>query len=185
MTNMGAEFAVGLQERRETESRELNVTVLYQNEQTRGWAEKVFSTILARQGAQPLRSTWWNLDDLAQPAVLAGAVSTAIRADVVIVSVASGGGLPLPFYIWAEGWLPNRLVLGGELVALIATHGEEAYCRNYLIRDYLREAAKNAGLNFRLEERTTPAHSGQPRRTVAPICRARPTAHIRAAAIAA
>lgn len=159
MNKVDAEIAGTVQERsdREPSSSGMNVVIVYENEQTRCWAEKVYNRAIASNGKHPVRSTWWKLRDLSQPAVLAGAVSTAMRADLIVVSVASGGGLPLPFYIWADAWVPNRRTAGGQLVALIGTSGEREYRLNHLVRDYLRAAARTALLDFRLEERVLPS----------------------------
>jgi hypothetical protein len=159
MNKTDAEIAAALHERsdRERSSEGMNVVIVYENDQTRCWAEKVLNKAMSGNGKHPVRSTWWRLNNLDEPAVLAGAVSTAIRADLIIVSVTSGGGLPLPFYIWADAWVPNRRAAGGELVALIGTHNEREYRLNHLVRDYLRAAARTALLDFRLEERRLPA----------------------------
>ena len=158
MNRMDAGIAASLHERseRDRSNEGMNVVIVYENEQTRSWAEKVFHKAISGNGKHPVRSTWWKLDDLSQPPVLAGAVSTAMRADLIVVSVASGGGLPLPFYIWADAWVPNRRVAGGQLVALIGTKNAQEYRLNHLVRDYLRAAARTAALDFRLEERTLP-----------------------------
>ena len=57
---------------------------------------------------------------MSDPAVLAGAVSKAMRADVIMVAIRATEGFPLPFYVWVGSWLPHRLRGKGELVALVA-----------------------------------------------------------------
>src|SRR5258708_15584984 len=56
----------------------LHVTVVYEDAATRQWAGEVFERVTKLVGKDAIRSTWWKMGDLSQPAVLAGAVSTAI-----------------------------------------------------------------------------------------------------------
>jgi len=72
-----------------------------------------------------VRPTWWKLNNLFEPGVLAAAVSTAMRADIIVVAIRAEEGLPLPFYTWVNNWLPHRLQPGGVLVAL---QGKSAAC---------------------------------------------------------
>jgi hypothetical protein len=59
--------------------------------------------------------------------VLAGAVSKAMRADVIMVAIRATEGFPLPFYVWVGSWLPHRLRGKGELVALVAPPKHAAF----------------------------------------------------------
>src|SRR5512139_2216093 len=92
-----------------------NIMVVYQNPQTRDWAIEA----CPQRNGRPQRTTWWNVNDFSEPGVLAGAVSTAIRAEVIIVAINKGPGLPLPFYVWVNSWLPHRNLTEGKLVRLL------------------------------------------------------------------
>src|SRR5262245_17129811 len=92
-----------------------NIMVVYQDEQTHNWATQLATS--QRNGHEE-HYTWWKIDDLSEPGVLAGAVSTAMRADVIVVAVLTGTGLPLPFYVWVDTWLPHRHLTEGKLIAL-------------------------------------------------------------------
>src|SRR5689334_8765513 len=97
----------------------LNVTFVYEDAATRKWAREVFERATKVAGDQSLRATWWKINDLSAAGVLAGAVSTALRADVIVIATASGEGLPLPFYVWANSWLEHRSGKPGAIVGLL------------------------------------------------------------------
>jgi hypothetical protein len=130
----------------------LNVMVLYQDRPTRQWAGEVCERLAGLVGHEALRTTCWNLDDLSEPGVLAGAVSTALRADIIVTAVHAAHGLPLPFYVWAGSWFPYRRLGTGVLVALIGLP-ERMTPQMDRARDYLRALAKKARLDFLIEER--------------------------------
>jgi hypothetical protein len=130
----------------------LNVAVVYQDEPTRQWAREVCERVGKLLGNDAVRSTWWKMSGLTEPAVLAGAVSVAIRADVVIIAIHASEGLPLPFYVWTEAWLPHRAGAGVALVALI-TIPERPSLQMDRAREYLRTAARQGRFDFLLEER--------------------------------
>ena len=129
-----------------------NVTVIYQDASTRKWARQFCTQVESLVGSRACRLTWWKVSDLAEPGVLAGAVSTALRADVFIVALRADQSLPVEFCMWTEAWLPHRRAAGGSLLALIAlpeqpgTHSDEA-------QQYLRAIARQSRLDFLIEER--------------------------------
>src|SRR6516162_2815851 len=97
----------------------LSIVFVYQDSQTRKWAKEVYERVAKIAGQETARATRWRMSDLSEPGVLAGAVSTAMRADVIVVAVRTGEGLPLPFYVWVNAWLPHRGPQMGALVALL------------------------------------------------------------------
>jgi hypothetical protein len=122
-----------------------NVMVVYQDAHTRKWATNFYPSKV--KGSQEVKCTWWNLNDFSEPGVLAGAVSTAIRADVIVVAVLTGTGLPFPFYVWVDAWLPHRKLTEGKLIALVglAKHHKTEHDEG---RTYLREMARLGHLNL-------------------------------------
>jgi hypothetical protein len=98
---------------------------------------------------------------LNQPAVLAGAISTALRADVLMVAIRATEGFPLPFYVWVDSWLPHRSPGKAALVALI-TLPERPSLPIDRGREYLRAVARQGRLDFLLEERRLPCGSAKP-----------------------
>ncbi len=122
-----------------------NVMVVYQDAHTRKWATNFYPAKV--KGCVEVKCSWWNLNDLNEPGVLAGAVSTAIRADVIVVAVLTGTGLPLPFYVWADSWLPHRKLTEGKLIALVGL-AKERKNKDDSGRTYLREMARQGHLNL-------------------------------------
>jgi hypothetical protein len=130
----------------------VNLVMIYEDDQTREWTKEVHDHVLKLSGEQGVRPTWWRLHNLDEPGVLAAAVSTAMRADVVVIAVRAIEGLPLSFYTWASSWTRNRLQLNGALVGLLGTQ-RKMNGRAGRVGDYLRTVARQARLDFILEER--------------------------------
>jgi len=145
----------------------LNIVFVYQDATTRKWAREVYDRVAKLAGPETARATWWRMSDLSEPGVLAGAVSTAMRADVLVVAVRTGEGLPLPFYVWVNAWLPHRGPQTGALVALLGIGGQRSPHQER-VRDYLQMVARQCKLDFLPEERDLPEEredsSGVPRR---------------------
>jgi hypothetical protein len=130
----------------------LHVTIVYEDVATRQWAGEVCERVARLVGTDAVRCTWWKLSELAEPAVLAGAVSTALRADVLVVAVHAADSLPLPFYVWVDSWLPHRNGRTAALVTLIALP-ERPSLTFERTQDYLRATAREGQMDFLLEER--------------------------------
>src|SRR5204862_1198011 len=130
----------------------VNVALLYEDARTREWARETFERVSKVAGEQGVRPTWWNLENLGNPGVLAAAVSTAMRADVIVLAARAGEGMPLAFYTWINAWLPNRFQSGGVLAALL---GKTEHCgaRPVRVGEYLREVARQGRMSFLLETR--------------------------------
>jgi len=133
----------------------LNMTVVYEDGWSREWAGRVCERVAELVSKEAARTTWWKISDLGEPAVLAGAVSTAIRADVIVVALCASDGLPLPFYVWVDSWLPHHPQGTAALVALI-TMPENPSARLDRARNYLRAVADQGRLDFMIEERKRP-----------------------------
>jgi hypothetical protein len=130
----------------------MNVTVVYEDAQSHKWAREVYQHIEAQAGPKVVRVTWWNVVDLLQPGVLAGAVSTAIRSDIIVAAVSGSEGLPLPFYFWVNSWLPHRPFGSGALVALLGAPLPRN-SQSGRLRKYLRAVAKRARMDLLVAER--------------------------------
>src|SRR5690242_4889076 len=129
-----------------------NVALIYEDAQTREWSRETFERISKVAGEQGIRPTWWNLNNLGDPGVLAAAVSTAMRADIIVLAAQAGEGMPLPFYTWINAWLPNRFHSGGILAALLGKT-ERSGARPLRVGEYLREVARQGRMSFLLETR--------------------------------
>jgi len=132
----------------------LDVVFIYEDTETREWAREAHERLLSLAGTQPVRPTWWKLSNLGHPGVLAAAVSTAMRAEVIVVAMRGTEGLPLPFYAWISSWTPNRLQVGGVLTAILGKC-HQGNAKAGRVGDYLRAVAKQARLGFILEQRKT------------------------------
>jgi hypothetical protein len=135
--------------------KELNLVLLYEDTQTRKWVREIYEKATKQAGAAPVRATWWKLSDLAAPGVLAGAVSTAMRADKIVVCTRAAEGLPLPFYVWVNAWMPHRVPASGELLGLLGVPTPPSPPSGR-IREYLQAEASRTRMRFMLEERTLP-----------------------------
>ncbi len=149
----------------------LNITVVYHNAQTHVWAMDVYDRVVRLADKESVRATWWKISDLAEPGVLAGAVSTAMRADVIVVAVDAAEGLPFPFNVWVDTWLPHRMQTAGCLIGLVGS-SEPPNGHLNRARDYLRAVARTGGFEFLLQERRlpiqTPPAVRQPMRVLRP-----------------
>jgi hypothetical protein len=130
----------------------VKVAVIHHTENSREWARDIFARIETLGVGEGLQSTWWKMSDLSQPGVLAGAVSKAIHADVILLTIDSTQPLPFAFYVWVESWLPNRLLAPGALVTAIGI-GRQLSSLAKKTREYLRTVARQGRLDLLLEER--------------------------------
>jgi len=135
----------------------LNVTVVYEEAATRKWAREIYERATRVAGVEALRATWWKLTDLSEPGVLAGAVSTAMRSDVIIVASRCAEGFPLPFYVWVNSWIAHRSRTGAFVALLAAVADSNSHSGR--VTDYLREVARQGRMEFVGENRSLPPES--------------------------
>jgi hypothetical protein len=143
----------------------MNLCVIYQDAQSRYWAGEVYHKVRTLLGAKSLRCTWWNLADLIEPGVLAGAVSGAMRSDMTLVAVSNSEGLPLPFYYWVNAWLPHRLSGQGALVGLLGVPSPRS-TESGRLRKYLRTVARRARMDLLLAECFTTASTPEQKKQI-------------------
>jgi hypothetical protein len=134
----------------------LNVVTVYQDPLTRHWAAELWDRVGRLIDSGGISRKSWNLGELTQTDILAGAVQAATEAHVLVVSVRDAGQLPASLSVWIDAWVPNRAGLaGGALVALIGLppQPDSQSGRAYA---YLESVAKRAGLDFLPNERKLP-----------------------------
>ena len=131
----------------------LNPVYVYEDTATRNWARAVHERLERLAGGE-VRATWWKLGDLGHPGVLAGAVTKTIRAGLVVIAVRGGEGLPLPFYVWINTWLPHRVAGTGALVALVAESPQPSVYSGRVL-GHLKAVASEGGMKLILEEMPT------------------------------
>jgi len=129
------------------------IAFVYQDDECHAWAKEISQRIIRLTGGQSERTSWWKISDLTAPGILAGAVSSALRADLIVVA-SYAQGLPLPFYVWVNLWWPNRSESPGALLAMTGV-GAQKLSRADRIGDYLRVVAEQAHMNFLLLEKRT------------------------------
>ena len=139
----------------------LTITMVYQDLATREWAADVQDLVAQSVGEGSTRAASWRISDLARPSVLAEAIRSAARADVVVVAVSAAEELPRELYAWIEAWLPRRVGGKGALVALIGLP-EAASQRAARVQDYFQAVAREAWLGFFPQQRLLPAASRDP-----------------------
>ena len=127
------------------------IIFVYQDDEARAWAKELSERIETLAGDEGVQASWWKISDLTAPGILAGAVSSALRADLIVVA-SRAEGLSFPFYVWVNLWWPNRSESPGALVALVGVP-ERTASRSDRIGDYLRVVAEQARMNFLSVER--------------------------------
>ena len=131
--------------------RGINATFVYQDTESKLWTREVYERLANAAGPSGVRTTSWRISELSSPGVLAGAVSTASRADAIVIA-SRAEKLPLPFYVWVNSWLSSRRRSGGALVALLGTPAADAV-EPAGVRDYLQVVAQSGSLELILQER--------------------------------
>jgi len=134
----------------------LNVVVVYQDPLTRFWAADLWDRVGQLIESADISRKFWKLSDLASAAAFADAVEAAAVADVLVISIRDGGGLPLLLHDWIDAWMPRR---GGRAGALVALIGIPARPDSHSGRtqEHLQAIARQAGLDFLPRERRLPA----------------------------
>src|SRR5258705_7038341 len=130
----------------------LNIVLVYEDERTHRWSREVLARMREVAGEQSVRSTCWNIADFKESGVLAGAVSMAMKADIIVAAFCETKKMRLPFYIWVESWLPHHVKRPGALVALVG-ECEENVGEPGTVGSYLRAVARQAHLDFLIEKR--------------------------------
>jgi hypothetical protein len=97
----------------------LHVVVLYQDAVTQLWAKQVCKALQVAVGSRRVQCTWWNLGELHQPAVFAGAVSTAMRSEVIVTALTASERPPLSLCLWVNAWMKHRFKAAGALIGLV------------------------------------------------------------------
>ena len=138
------------------ERHELKMVCLYEEAQTRIWTRAVANQVQKMIGAPQFQVGWWKMADLSHPGVLAGAVSKAMRADLIVVASRGAEGLPVPFYFWVNNWLPHRPAKTGILLGLLGSD-EPHTTDSGRLHKYLRMTAHRAGLELLIEARSLAA----------------------------
>jgi hypothetical protein len=133
----------------------LNVTMVCEDLLTREWAAEMWDRVTQMAGKENISVTSWRISDLALPEILADAVLSAARADVIVIAVSAAEKLPVGLCVWIAAWVPRRARRAGALVALIGLP-QKRDRQAFSTRDFLRMVALKSGLDFFPRERVLP-----------------------------
>jgi hypothetical protein len=136
----------------------LNIAGVYQDGVTQDWATQTCHLATQQARAGRVQNSWFNINSLGDPKILADAVSAALTADVIVVSVYAAGELPLDLYVWFDLWLPRRPARGGALAALVGI-ADPLDSRPARTFEYLHAMARKGQLDFIPQERRCPVTS--------------------------
>lgn len=133
----------------------LNIVGVYQDALTRDWALQACRLPVQLFGEEHVETAWYHLDVLDDSAILGEAISAALLADVIVVSVYAADELPLELYAWIDIWLPRRLSRPGALAALVgAAHPLDV--QSVRTREYLHAVARRGRMDFIPQGRQRP-----------------------------
>jgi hypothetical protein len=127
-----------------------SVLVLYEDRQTRDRvlaSSRHLELQLGKEEDVELQFTWWKFSFLREPDLAEQAASSAMLADMLIISARAGRGLPLEFTTWVESWLPRRERRESVLVALIGSDHDSMEAV-VAASEYLRGIAARAGMDY-------------------------------------
>jgi len=133
----------------------LNVTMVYQDLTTRDWVTEMWERVTQLVGKENISVASWRISDLARPGILAEAVESAARADVVVAAVSAAEELPSDLYVWFDIWLPRRTRSTGALVALIGLP-EAASHQSSRAQEYFQSVARKGRLDYFPQKRLLP-----------------------------
>jgi hypothetical protein len=139
----------------------LSAAVVYQDGLTREWAMQVCARATNLVGPEYVRTTWWKTKFLNHPRILREAVQATVMADVIMVAVWATRQVPRELSRWSEGWLAQRPLKEGALLALIGRPGQPDGHLSPL-REYLRAVADRSHLDFLSHEFKLPGPSSAP-----------------------
>jgi hypothetical protein len=138
----------------------LQIVVIYEDSLPQEWGMQVSRRAIHLVGPRSVHTVCWSVADLAGSAAMEAATEAAIAADILVITVSGAGALPPNVDRWIDSWLPCRLERAGALVAVIGVP-QQSNAFPARIRDYLRDVASLAHLDFMPHERGLPlAHPG-------------------------
>ena len=130
----------------------LQIVVIHEDSLPQAWAMQVSRRAIYLVGARSVHTARWSVAELDDSAAMEAATEAAIAADILVIAVSGAAALPPNIDRWIDSWLPCRLERSGALVAVIGVpQGPSAFPAR--IRDYLRDVASLAHLDFMPQER--------------------------------
>ncbi len=96
----------------------LNIVLVHEDERTHRWSREVLARVREVAGEQSVRSTCWNIADFKESGVLAGVVSMAIKADIIVAAFCETKKMRLPFLSASAKRIPARQTPSVAICAL-------------------------------------------------------------------
>jgi hypothetical protein len=134
----------------------LNVTMVYEDSTTWEWATETWGRVTQMAGEENLSVASWSISSLDWPEMFAEAISSAARADVIVIAVSATDRLPIDLCVWIGAWVSRRAGRPGALVALIGLPRKPEF-QTFSTQDFLRMVAHKGGLDFFPRECVLPA----------------------------
>ena len=136
----------------------LNVTMVYEDPTSLEWTTEMWDRVTQMAGDENISFASWSIYSLAWPEMLEEAVSSAARADVIVIAVSAAERLPIDLCVWIGAWVSRRAERPGALVALIGLTRKPEF-QVFSTRDFLRMVARKGGLDFFPGEHVLPVAS--------------------------
>jgi hypothetical protein len=133
----------------------LQIVVIHEDSLPQEWAMQVSRRAIHLVGPRSVRTARWSVATLEDAVAMEAATEAAIIADILVISVSGAGALPPCIDRWIDAWLPRRLERVGALVAVIGVP-QQSSAFPARIRNYLRDVASLAHLDFMPHERRLP-----------------------------
>jgi hypothetical protein len=133
----------------------LQIAVIREDRLPQGWAAQVSRRAIRLVGPRSVRTACWSFQTLDDSMAMEAATEAAIAADILVIAVSGVGPLPTNIDRWIDSWLPRRLDRPGALVAIIGVP-QQPSAFPVRVREYLRDVASLAHMDFLLQERSLP-----------------------------
>jgi hypothetical protein len=136
-----------------------SVVIAYEDHATHDRARALCDRLLNRfWGDVEFDLSWWNFDYIHEANLLQAAIEAAVKAQFVLISAHASPQLPAAVHNWIAQWTTARQQAAGAAGTLVALIGMEHERGTTPITVYLRQAARQAQMDFlpRLRVGATP-----------------------------
>jgi hypothetical protein len=130
----------------------LMVVSVYQDVGGREWATELRPRMMQMLGNATIANSSWKLVELEGSESFSEAVSAAILADILVISIRTGEEFPPRLSAWIETWLPRRKRKDGALIAVLGMDAGQTDVSSERLKDYLRSVASRGRLNLTFRE---------------------------------
>jgi hypothetical protein len=136
----------------------LKIAGIYQDVARRAWIGDLWNRVADLAGPDAVPITAWSLEELSRAPAFQEAVSAAVVADVLVISIHAGDHLPPVLCAWIDSWRPRRQRHGGSLIVLLGVAAGQPEIPLARAKDYLSAIARGSGLDFQFCEHLDAPH---------------------------